>query len=75
MEDDKEAERLRRLHIYDYKCVLIPLLESKIKEYEQNRKEYPDFESYVPELVAYLHSLSPQTINAQIRVHRNYGQK
>ncbi|NBA84405.1 DUF4932 domain-containing protein [Emticicia sp. CRIBPO] len=65
MKDHKEAERLRKLHIKEYKCVLIPLLETKIREYELNRKKHPDFESYVPELMKFLHSLSPQIIDEQ----------
>lgn len=66
MNNHKEAERLRKIHIYEYKCVLIPLLEHKIKEYENDRIRYPTFESYLPELMDYLHSLSPQNIEDQI---------
>jgi hypothetical protein len=69
--DDIEAEHLRKLHIYEYKCVLIPLLEVKIKEYEKDRNTYPTFKSYLPDLMAYLHSLSPQVIDDQIVKYKN----
>ncbi|HTH82790.1 MAG TPA: DUF4932 domain-containing protein [Mucilaginibacter sp.] len=70
MKDFKEAERLRKLHIHDYNCVLIPLLETKVSEYEHNRNKYPDFESYLPQLVSYLHSLTPSIINEQIKIFK-----
>ncbi|MFD0749182.1 DUF4932 domain-containing protein [Mucilaginibacter calamicampi] len=68
----QEAERLRRMHIYDEKCVLIPLLENEIKKYDENRRRYPSFESYLPVLIAYLNSLTPAVINDQIE---RYGKK
>lgn len=75
MNDSKEADRLRRIHINEYKCVLIPLLENKIQEYEKDRVKYPTFESYLPNLMAYLHALSPEIINDQIIKYKDYGQK
>ncbi|MGU3376549.1 DUF4932 domain-containing protein [Chryseobacterium sp. M5A1_1a] len=72
MKDPKEAERLRRIHIGEYKCVLIPLLEIKIAEYEQNRIKYPTFESYLPKLLNYLSSLTPKEIDAQVLKYKNY---
>jgi hypothetical protein len=74
MKDYKEARRLRLVHIGQYKCVLIPLLEDKIKEYENNRVDYPSFESYLPKLITYFHSLSPQIVSDQIKKYENYGQ-
>lgn len=67
MKDLKEAERLRKLHIYGEKCVLIPLLETRIRDYELNRKLYPTFESYLPQLISYFHSLTPAIINEQVK--------
>jgi hypothetical protein len=75
MNAPKEAERLRRLHIGEDKCILIPLLEVKIKDYEQNRVKYPTFESYLPALLSYIHSLTPGDINNQILKYKNYPQK
>jgi hypothetical protein len=66
MKNFKEADRLRKLHIYGEKCVLIPMLEIKIRAYELDKKRYPNFESYLPELISYFHSLTPLTINEQI---------
>lgn len=72
MNDLKEAERLRRLHIGEYSCVLLPLLEKKITEYEHNRSVYPNLESYIPTLLDYIHSLSPKDINDQILKYKDY---
>jgi hypothetical protein len=75
MNDGKEADRLRKLHIGEYKCVLLPLLEKKIETYEHNRERYPDFKSYLPELIAYLHSLTPDIINEQVSRYSHYPEK
>ncbi|WP_025145988.1 DUF4932 domain-containing protein [Pedobacter jeongneungensis] len=68
----KEADRLRDLHIGEYSCVLIPLLEEKITEYEKNRAKYPTFESYLPELIGFLHNLTPKTIKDQFLKYDNH---
>ena len=67
MKNFKEADRLRQLHIHGEKCVLIPMLEIKIRQYELDRKHYPTFESYLPELISYFHSLTPSIINDQVK--------
>jgi len=72
MHNTKEADRLRKLHIGEYNCVLIPLLEDKIQEYENNRTKYPTFESYLPVLMDYFHSLSPEIIDDQLIKYKNY---
>jgi hypothetical protein len=64
--DTQEAARLRQVHIGEYKCVLIPLLEKEIANYETNRAKYPTFESYLPEIVAWFHTLSPEQVDEQI---------
>lgn len=61
-----EAERLRKVHIGEYKCVLIPLMEAEIVKYEKNRSRYPTFESYLPELVAWFHQLTPEKVDQQV---------
>ena len=68
----KEADRLRSLHIGEYNCVLLPLLEEKIMEYENNRRAYPTYERYVPELVKFLHTLTPEIVNDQLLKFANY---
>ncbi|WP_316846984.1 DUF4932 domain-containing protein [Pedobacter psychrodurus] len=70
--NQKEADRLRVLHIGEYNCVLLPLLEEKITEYEKNRANYPTFERYVPELVQFMHSLTPEIVNNQLLKYGNY---
>lgn len=72
MKDPAQADYLRKLHIGAYGCVLLPLLEDKIKEYEQDRKLYPSFKQYLPVLVAYLHSLSPELVNEQVSKYKEY---
>lgn len=68
----KEADRLRSIHIGEYNCVLLPLLEEKITEYENNRKDFPTYEQYLPELVKFMHALTPEIINAQLLKYGNY---
>ncbi|AZA84342.1 hypothetical protein C1637_05740 [Chryseobacterium lactis] len=72
MKNPQEAERLRRIHIGEFKCVLIPMLEIKIAEYERNRIKYPTFESYLPKLLSYISSLTPEEINIQVSKYKNY---
>ena len=66
MGNKKEADRLRALHVGENNFVLIPLLEEKILAYEMDRAKYPTYESYLPNLVKFLHELTPQIINDQI---------
>ncbi|WP_316828936.1 DUF4932 domain-containing protein [Pedobacter miscanthi] len=70
--NNKEADHLRNLHIGEYSCILIPLLEEKITTYETNRVKYPTFESYLPEMISFLHNLTPETINDQFQKYKNY---
>ena len=72
MGNHQEADRLRTLHIGEYNCILLPLLEEKIVEYERNRTKYPTFESYVPELIKFMHNLTPETVADQFLRFRNY---
>jgi len=66
MNNNVEADRLRKLHITEYKCVLIPILEQKIKEYETDRASYTNFESYLPKLISFFHTLSTKVIDEQV---------
>jgi len=72
MRNEKEAGRLRSLHIGEYNCVLLPLLEEEIVRYETNRAKYPTFESYLPELVKFLHNITPKTIDGQLAKFQDY---
>lgn len=61
--DEAEAERLRKFHINEFGFVLIPILEEKIKFYEKNRKDYPNFQSFLPELIKVFDETTPQDID------------
>ncbi|RFZ81379.1 DUF4932 domain-containing protein [Mucilaginibacter terrenus] len=67
MGNSKEAKRLRKVHIGEYKCVLLPLLETQAKKYEANRQHYHNFKQYLPKMLAYLHSLTPVIIDQQVK--------
>lgn len=73
MGDIKMADKLRKIHIGEYKCILLPLLEKHIIAYERNRKSYPRFKAYLPELLAYMHTLTPQVVNKQVELYKNYA--
>ena len=60
-----EAARLRKLHVEEQYFVLLPLLEKEIADYEAGRVKYPTFEDYLPRLVSYFRSLTPQQVKAQ----------
>ncbi|WP_028298876.1 DUF4932 domain-containing protein [Olivibacter sitiensis] len=71
MENEEEASRLRKLHIGQYKCVLIPFLENEIQKYELNRSRYPTFESFLGDLIDSLHTLTPQAINDEVSKYKD----
>lgn len=63
MGDDQEEQRVRTLHVTQFKFILLPLLEKKITEYENNRTLYPTFKSFLPEIVNLFHELKPTDID------------
>ncbi|MDN3658142.1 DUF4932 domain-containing protein [Ferruginibacter paludis] len=63
MGDDKEEQRVRKLHVTQFKFILLPLLEKKIAEYENNRTLYPTFKSFLPEILNMFHELKPTDID------------
>ena len=67
MHDATEANRLRGVHVKQARFVLIPLLEEKIKVYETNRKQYPDFNSFLPELLKVFHELTPEKVDGLLK--------
>jgi hypothetical protein len=66
MGDEKEAMRLRKLHINGFKFALLPLLEKVIIGFENNRKKYPDFKSFLPEIFKALHNLKPSDVDEML---------
>ena len=67
--DTAEAQRLRNMHIRELKMVLIPVLEEKIVEYESNRDKYPDFKSFLPELLTAFHAMKPEDVDELVRAN------
>lgn len=63
MQDNAEAERLRQTHIRESHFVLLPLLEEKIREYEQHRDRYKTFADFLPELLTVFHQLKPGEVD------------
>ncbi len=61
--DTERANYLREDYIVKKKFVLIPLLEEKIKMYESNRKKYPKFSDFLPELLTVFENTTIQQIN------------
>ncbi|HET9747272.1 MAG TPA: DUF4932 domain-containing protein [Chitinophagaceae bacterium] len=70
MDDTTEASRLRKLHINEFKFALLPLLEKKIVEYENDRSKYPNFNSFLPEIFDMFHNLKPEDVDKAVaRAH------
>ncbi|MBG6235673.1 hypothetical protein IWX76_002241 [Pedobacter sp. CAN_A7] len=65
MGNAQEADRLRKLHVEEQYFVLLPLLEKEIVVYEADRVKYLSFENYLPRLVSYFRSLTPEQVSAQ----------
>lgn len=66
MNDTAEANRLRKLHIDGFRFILLPLLEKKMETYEANRTMYPDFTSFLPQLLSVFHSLTPGEVDKMV---------
>ncbi|MEP7373977.1 MAG: DUF4932 domain-containing protein [Chitinophagaceae bacterium] len=66
MHNKSEAMRLRNLHIKQFRFILLPLLEQKMEYYEANRDKYHDFESFLPGIFKFFHSLKPEQIDALV---------
>jgi hypothetical protein len=66
MGDEKEAMRLRKLHINGFKFALLPLLEKVIIGFENDRTKYPDFKSFLPEICKALHNLKPSDVDEML---------
>jgi hypothetical protein len=64
-----EEVRIRNLHTNEFKFVLLPLLEKKVYEYENNRAKYPEFKSFLPEIFEALHQLKPADIDELLMNH------
>jgi Domain of unknown function (DUF4932) len=72
MGNKEEETRLRTLHTKTFGFILLPILEQKITEYENNRKRYPNFKSFLPEIFKLLHGLKPKNIDALVKAHKKH---
>jgi hypothetical protein len=68
--DKAAARRLRKMHIQKMNMVLIPVLEAKIAAYEAHRDQYPDFTSFLPELLRAFHTLKPKDVDLMVNANR-----
>lgn len=60
--EKQRAKELRDMHINEFSFVLIPILETKIIEYEQNRDKYPSYEDFLPDLLSILKVTNPAEV-------------
>jgi hypothetical protein len=67
MKDSKQANTLRRMHTDTFHFILLPMLEKKVKEYENRRKDYPHFKDFVPVLLNEIHMLQPRDIDSLLK--------
>ncbi|WP_129715153.1 DUF4932 domain-containing protein [Pedobacter sp. SYP-B3415] len=66
MKDEKEANRLRKLHIQESGFILLPVLEQLATTYENSRKKYPTFSDFLPVIFNHIHQLQPGDIDALV---------
>jgi hypothetical protein len=64
--DIARANRLRNDNVLKNKFVLIPLLEEKLKLYENNRIKYPKYADFLPELLTVFENVTLESINKEI---------
>lgn len=67
MKDKSEEERLRKMHVNELGFILLPFLENEIEKYENNRKQFLTFASFLPNLFQSLHKLKPTDIDALVQ--------
>lgn len=70
MGDEQEATRLRKMHIGEMGFILIPMLERLMVTYENDRRKYPDFKSFLPVIFESLHRLTPLEVEDMIRQNK-----
>lgn len=64
--DKHRAEVLRKYHVSQEHFIFLPLLENKIKEYEKDRKSYPTFYRFIPNLLEVFESSSMKFVNENL---------
>jgi hypothetical protein len=64
--DLKRYEFLKTEHHLKYKFILMPELEQKMKFYQGNRKKYPKYSDFMPELIAFFENNTIAEFNKKI---------
>src|SRR5690606_4237328 len=64
--DDNEANELIKADVHEYKFILLPDAEERIKEYEKNRAKYKTIDDYLPELIKQFGDYSKKDIDDKI---------
>jgi precorrin-6B methylase 1 len=67
MGDEKEANRLRKMHVNEMGFILLPMLEKLAVVYETDHTKYPDFKSFLPVIFESIHRLTPQDIDKLVQ--------
>jgi hypothetical protein len=66
MKDTAQANWLRQLYVHDQNCIFIPALEEKMVLYEKNRRMYPTFENFIPELLTVFNGTNPEKVDQML---------
>jgi hypothetical protein len=66
MGEEKEEQRVRKMHVSEFRFILLPLLEKKISEYENNRTLYQNFKSFLPQIFKTFHELTPADVDRML---------
>lgn len=64
--DKQRAELLRKYHTNQEHFIFLPLLESSLKTYEKNRKKYPTFSTFIPDLLDVVERKDKAFVEAQL---------
>ena len=67
MGDKKEELRLRKMHTHEFGFVLLPMLETLIVLYENNRNQYNNFNSFLPIIFQKLNELGPEDVDKLVK--------
>jgi hypothetical protein len=66
MKDIAQANWLRHLYVHDQNCIFIPALEEKMILYEKNRRKYPTFENFIPELLTVFNGITSEGVDQML---------
>ncbi len=72
--DIKRYEFLKEEHYLKYKFILMPELEQKMKYYQENRKKYPKYADFMPELITLFERNTIKLFDTKIKDLKNKTQ-